>query len=57
MVHDIYEKLVDMIGNPSVPIVLVGNKCDLHMERKVTEVTAVIAIMRENPHFRFGHCG
>ena len=51
MVHDIYEKLVDMIGNPSVPIVLVGNKCDLHMERKVTEVTAVIAIMRENRHF------
>jgi Ras family protein len=37
VVHDIYEKLVDMIGNPSVPIVLVGNKCDLHMERKVTE--------------------
>jgi len=37
VVQIIYEKLVDMIGNPSVPIVLVGNKCDLHMDRKVTE--------------------
>lgn len=32
----IHEKLIDLLGNPRVPIVLVGNKNDLHMERKVT---------------------
>jgi len=37
VVQVIYEKLVDLIGNPSVPLVLVGNKNDLHMERRVTE--------------------
>ena len=33
----IYEKLVDLTGNPAVPLVLVGNKSDLHGERAVTE--------------------
>ena len=51
----IYEKLVDLTGNPAVPLVLVsvsslklfrfikhvqvGNKSDLHAERAVTEAT------------------
>jgi len=39
VVQVIYEKLVDLIGNPSVPLVLVGNKNDLHMERRITEAT------------------
>lgn len=37
VVQVIYEKLVDLIGNPAVPLVLVGNKSDLHMERRITE--------------------
>jgi len=32
----IYDKIMDMIGNPNVPIVLVGNKSDLQNEREVT---------------------
>lgn len=32
----IHEKLIDLIGNPNVPIVLVGNKSDLHNDRKVS---------------------
>lgn len=32
----IYQKLLDLIGDHSVPIVLVGNKSDLHNERSVT---------------------
>lgn len=32
----IYEKLIEISGNPNVPIVLVGNKNDLHMDRKIT---------------------
>lgn len=32
----IYEKLLDIIGKVHVPIVLVGNKTDLHMERNVS---------------------
>merc|ERR1712080_259101 len=39
VVRVIYEKLVDLIGNPSVPLVLVGNKSDLHMERRISEAT------------------
>lgn len=31
----IHEKLIEFIGNPNVPIVLVGNKNDLQMERGV----------------------
>jgi GTPase SAR1 family protein len=34
----IYEKLIDLVGNASVPLVLVGNKNDLHMDRRVTQV-------------------
>ena len=30
---------MDLTGNPAVPLVLVGNKSDLHAERAVTEVT------------------
>ena len=29
-------QIMDMIGNPNVPIVLVGNKSDLQNEREVT---------------------
>lgn len=32
----LYDKLLDMTGNVNVPIVLVGNKVDLHMERVIT---------------------
>ncbi|XP_070498555.1 GTP-binding protein Rheb homolog [Chironomus tepperi] len=32
----IYDKLVDVMGKPYVPVVLVGNKTDLHQERAVT---------------------
>lgn len=32
----IYEKLIDVMGKAYVPIVLVGNKTDLHQERAVT---------------------
>ncbi|KAM9409708.1 GTP-binding protein Rheb-like [Pholidichthys leucotaenia] len=35
VVQALYEKLLDMVGNIQVPIVLVGNKKDLHMERVV----------------------
>uniref|UniRef100_A0A182N5Y2 Uncharacterized protein n=1 Tax=Anopheles dirus TaxID=7168 RepID=A0A182N5Y2_9DIPT len=31
----IYEKLLDMMGKAYVPVVLVGNKTDLHQERAV----------------------
>ena len=34
----IYDKLVDLVGNPNVPLVLVGNKNDLHNDRRVTQV-------------------
>jgi len=36
VVRIIYEKLLDMTGKVNVPIVLVGNKTDLHMERVVS---------------------
>jgi len=36
VVKVIYEKLLDMTGKVHVPIVLVGNKVDLHMERCVS---------------------
>ena len=36
VIQVIYEKLVNLIGNPSVPLVLVGNKSDLHTERRIT---------------------
>ncbi|KAF5281168.1 hypothetical protein FQR65_LT14848 [Abscondita terminalis] len=32
----IYEKLLDITGKVPVPIVLVGNKTDLHMERMIS---------------------
>uniref|UniRef100_A0A8C7W931 GTP-binding protein Rheb n=2 Tax=Oncorhynchus TaxID=8016 RepID=A0A8C7W931_ONCMY len=33
VVQVIHEKLLDMVGKAQVPIILVGNKNDLHMER------------------------
>ena len=39
VVHALYDKLVDLLGNPSFPLVLVGNKSDLHMNRVVTQAT------------------
>ncbi|XP_059474186.1 GTP-binding protein Rheb homolog [Neocloeon triangulifer] len=36
IVQIIYDKLLDMTGKVNVPIVLVGNKTDLHMERVVS---------------------
>ncbi|GAB6019376.1 hypothetical protein CHUAL_000962 [Chamberlinius hualienensis] len=36
VVKVIYEKLLDMTGKANMPIVLVGNKTDLHMERVVS---------------------
>ncbi|XP_023343355.1 GTP-binding protein Rheb isoform X2 [Eurytemora carolleeae] len=36
IVRTIYEKIMDMIGNPNVPVVVVGNKSDLQAEREVS---------------------
>ncbi|XP_067132654.1 GTP-binding protein Rheb homolog [Centruroides vittatus] len=36
IVKMIYQKLLDMTGKVHVPIILVGNKVDLHMERVVS---------------------
>ncbi|XP_065155370.1 GTP-binding protein Rheb homolog [Atheta coriaria] len=33
----IYDKLLDIVGKGHVPLVLVGNKTDLHMQRRITE--------------------
>ncbi|KXJ28305.1 GTP-binding protein Rheb [Exaiptasia diaphana] len=44
VVKVIHEKLLDMTGQNYVPVVLVGNKTDLHMERVVsTESGKVVA--------------
>jgi len=39
VVQAIYEKLVDLLGNPSFPLVLVGNKSDLHVNRVISQAT------------------
>uniref|UniRef100_A0A3B3B5W5 Ras homolog, mTORC1 binding n=1 Tax=Oryzias melastigma TaxID=30732 RepID=A0A3B3B5W5_ORYME len=36
VIRVIHEKLLDMVGNVQVPITLVGNKKDLHMERMIS---------------------
>ncbi|KAG5865045.1 hypothetical protein JTB14_011999 [Gonioctena quinquepunctata] len=36
VVKTIYEKLLDITGKENVPVVLVGNKTDLHMERTIS---------------------
>lgn len=36
VIQIIYEKLLDVMGKAHVPVVLVGNKTDLHQERAVT---------------------
>jgi Ras family protein len=48
IVKVIYQRLLDMTGKVHVPIVLVGNKSDLHMERTVSfdEGKRVAASMR-----------
>lgn len=38
VVQAIYEKLVDLLGSPSFPLMLVGNKSDLHTDRVITQV-------------------
>ncbi|XP_015369188.1 PREDICTED: GTP-binding protein Rheb homolog isoform X1 [Diuraphis noxia] len=37
IIQIIYDKLLDMTGKVHVPVVLVGNKKDLHMNRVVTQ--------------------
>jgi len=37
VVKVIYEKLLDMTGKGNMPIVLVGNKMDLHRERTISQ--------------------
>ncbi|KAL4089450.1 hypothetical protein QTP88_024485 [Uroleucon formosanum] len=37
IIQIIYDKLLDMTGKVHVPVVLVGNKKDLHMDRVVTQ--------------------
>ncbi|RUS23084.1 P-loop containing nucleoside triphosphate hydrolase protein [Endogone sp. FLAS-F59071] len=36
MIKIIREKILDYTGTDNVPAVLVGNKCDLHMQRQVS---------------------
>lgn len=36
VVKSIHEKLLDITGKENVPLVLVGNKTDLHMERAIS---------------------
>jgi len=36
VVQVLYDKIADLVGNPRVPVVLVGNKKDLESERAVT---------------------
>jgi len=36
VVQVLYEKIADLVGNPRVPVVLVGNKKDLESEREVS---------------------
>ncbi|XP_060524019.1 GTP-binding protein Rheb homolog [Cylas formicarius] len=36
VVKSIYDKLIDITGKLHVPVVLVGNKTDLHLERQVS---------------------
>eukprot|EP00794_Sanderia_malayensis_P002986 gene2986-3443_t len=36
VVQDIREKLLDLTGSTLLPIILVGNKTDLHMERTIS---------------------
>lgn len=37
IVQIIYEKIMDMIGDPNIALVLVGNKSDLQSEREVSK--------------------
>jgi hypothetical protein len=51
----IYEKLIDLVGNAAVPLVLVGNKNDLHMDRRVTQVGHSSPVALPPYLTRFGH--
>ena len=37
----LYEKIVDQVGNPKLPVILVGNKKDLEHEREVSKEEGV----------------
>ena len=37
VVQDIRERLLDLTGTKTLPILLVGNKTDLHMEREISQ--------------------
>ena len=39
VIQTIHEQLVDLLGNPSFPLVIVGNKRDLHLNRVISEAT------------------
>ena len=42
---------MDLVGNANVPLVLVGNKNDLHNDRRITQVNpgVVILILNSTP--------
>jgi len=35
IIQVLYDKIVDLLGNPKVPVIIVGNKADLEEEREV----------------------
>lgn len=37
VIQVLYDKIVDLLGNPKVPVVIVGNKADLEAEREVSK--------------------
>ena len=37
VVQTLYDKIVDQVGNPKLPVILVGNKKDLDHEREVSK--------------------
>ena len=41
VVQTLYEKIVDQVGNPKLPVILVGNKKDLEHEREVSKEEGV----------------
>jgi len=40
-VQVIHDKILDMTGRDAVPLILVGNKTDLHMEREVSKESGI----------------
>ena len=37
VIQTLYDKIVDQVGNPKLPVILVGNKKDLEHEREVSK--------------------